>query len=471
MTKRIVILFLITGLIFGFAFIVLTPPMTVPDELTHFAKAYGGAEGRFFPKQISPHNMEQENLIAPREWGGNVPVEILDLYDVVAFNFGSYHNKYPWEFLSFSQNSGEQIFTSWGAMAVYPPFAYTPQITGIAIGKLFGASPLMLFYIARLFNLLAYLAVCGLALRIFPFPKWAAILISLNPMALFLAGSVSGDAFFLAVSFLFTTMVFRLAVWNESESLAKNRRLKEMIILCPLLVLLVLMKPLMCIFVLLFWLIPKTNISVPHKVLWSGVSIVASISTYFTWQTRMPSMDEVYKIFGIPSEQIWMLMHHPGIFIRAFLKNLILGVDGDQIVTGTVAYLGTLDAPIGFHWILLYYGLFFIAALYISGRTIFLGNIFQRFIITPLAIILYVIAIFLTLYIVWNPPGATAILGVQGRYFIPLFLLALPPFWGQKVRLNISEKNIGRLVFSGSIIILLVAVYTITQRYSLPFVG
>jgi len=115
-TTSTVWIMLILGLIFGLAFLGLSPPMTAPDELGHFAKAYGGATGQFFPERIPPQDKEQENVVAPREWGGDVPIELVNLYDIAALGFGKADVKFPWGQLAQTQNSGTEVFSSWGAI-------------------------------------------------------------------------------------------------------------------------------------------------------------------------------------------------------------------------------------------------------------------------------------------------------------------------------------------------------------------
>lgn len=68
--------FLVVALIFGIAFLRIFPPMTAPDELGHFAKAYAFAEGKIVPVY---HHSESNPYRSWNNYGFYLPDDFNDL--------------------------------------------------------------------------------------------------------------------------------------------------------------------------------------------------------------------------------------------------------------------------------------------------------------------------------------------------------------------------------------------------------
>jgi len=103
-------------------------------------------------------------------------------------------------------------------------------------------------------NLVFYVLMTFLALRLLPDFRVILFCVALMPMALHQAASVSADATIFAVSFLFIAYVFRLAFAREPEKLA----LRHYLILALLILFLVLSKTMVCT-VFLLLLIPASS--------------------------------------------------------------------------------------------------------------------------------------------------------------------------------------------------------------------
>ncbi|MCU1461336.1 MAG: Protein of unknown function rane [Acidimicrobiales bacterium] len=174
-------LFLGVGLAFGLAFVALTPPFAAADEATHFFRAYQLSEG---------------HLVATRrgdQLGGDLPGAVVR--DVAGLDrvrrrtslgaLGPY-----WS----STTGGPRTFADFRNTAVYPPAGYLPQTAAILVGRVLGASTLVLLYAARLANLLVFLALAAVAARRFPSVRWLPLAVALTPMAVFQAASASSDA-------------------------------------------------------------------------------------------------------------------------------------------------------------------------------------------------------------------------------------------------------------------------------------
>ncbi|RHK59752.1 DUF2142 domain-containing protein [Dorea formicigenerans] len=82
-------------------------------------------------------------------------------------------------------------------------------------------------YFARFFNLLFYVAVIAISIRLTPILKKTFATIALMPMALFQAATVSYDPVLIALAFLATSLIFNIA-FNEE---VRQMELKHLILL------------------------------------------------------------------------------------------------------------------------------------------------------------------------------------------------------------------------------------------------
>jgi uncharacterized membrane protein len=114
------------------------------------------------------------------------------------------------ELLYMPLNEHDKDFIAFPNTVVYTPIPYTPQVLGILVGKIFDASPLMLFYFARIFNLLFFLALAYWAIKITPIHKWVFCLLCLTPTNVFQIASASVDAFTFGICFLLIAYFFIL---------------------------------------------------------------------------------------------------------------------------------------------------------------------------------------------------------------------------------------------------------------------
>ena len=90
--------------------------------------------------------------------------------------------------------TGPSQFEDVGLFATYGPAPYLPAALGIDVGRVFGASALAMTYLARILQVVAYIAIVALAIRRIPVHKWIVVVAALVPAVLFQAASVSADA-------------------------------------------------------------------------------------------------------------------------------------------------------------------------------------------------------------------------------------------------------------------------------------
>lgn len=155
------IFFLVIGLPWGLLLAVLFPPFAITDEPAHFNRAYALASGQLGVIQraqgafvlLPPSLGRLETRLGDAVRGH--PESTLRPRTIVAA-------------LGEPLGAHELEFVDVRTAAQFSFVPYLPQAAGIACGRLFGATPLLLFYCARLSNLLVSSVLIGLAIGQIP---------------------------------------------------------------------------------------------------------------------------------------------------------------------------------------------------------------------------------------------------------------------------------------------------------------
>ena len=95
------------------------------------------------------------------------------------------------------------------------PLAYVPQALGFTLARVLGLNSIALLYLGRFLNLLLFAAVGVLTIKRLPFGKNVFFGVSILPMSLHLAASLSYDVVILAFTGYFTAVCLDLAYKAE----------------------------------------------------------------------------------------------------------------------------------------------------------------------------------------------------------------------------------------------------------------
>lgn len=446
--------FLLFSILFGGIIIRTVPPLQAPDEIGHYVKAEAFSEWKIRPKARSADS-GKKGTITWGEYGFKVPAEIMRMNEYANQTKGK-KAEYPYQIKGNGNN--KSYFIGAGGITNYSFINYIPQLIGINIGKFFQKPYIWQYYAARVCNLIFYILIVFCAIKIFPFSKWGATILALNPMALFLTSSTSGDGMIIAGGFFFTAWMFNL--FNKTE--ISNR---QMLLSGSILVALVLMKPTMIVLGLLFFLIPTQTLDLKRRGMWGIGIFLTCILLYVLWNKFMIDQQILYRDFANPEKQVAAFFEKPSIFFNNFLENYLFGVKGDGILYSFVGNFGWLDTPLGWHWVVLYLITLIIGCL-ANQKEEYSLRIHQRLIVIA-TIILYILLTFFALYQIWNKVGRKAsIEGVQGRYFIPGSLLMVPLFSSKEKILNISNKKINLILSICMLLVLIAMKVTLDNRYT-----
>lgn len=443
--------FIVLGTIFGLLFVFVTPPALVGDEPNHFFRAYQISDGNIIGEKrgdLSGGWIPKSVLYTNRKLVGDIEMNQDVKFDTNLFS----------EFISFPLNDEDKVFERFPNTVVYTPIPYVPQVAGILIGKIFNASPLLMIYLARIFNLLFFSGLAFFAIRKTPIHKWVFCLLCLTPTNVFQVASASVDAVTYGICFL-AIAYFLFYAFKEGE--LNNA---DILKLFALSLLAVLSKNAYIFLPVLFLIIPRRKFSSNRNYLLTFAALLLiCIGSLALWSYLIKPIYLPYRIDMpmFPEEQAKFVLSQPFNFIKMATSDYIFH---------SKYYFKTFFGQLT--WLDLYVPIFlsaFVAsvasgtALLDKNEKIIVPNSFK--IIFSLIAVATAFLISALLYITWTPLHSNDIEGIQGRYFIPVSPLMFLLFYNKRVKWVGFEKYAHIIVYATVIISLIITLNTIINRY------
>ena len=479
--SRIENIFAVAALFTGLIFALLTPAGGAPDEYVHIASAY-----KISNSIMGFENSDRADILNVRRCDAVMDLDRPVSYD--AFRLADIYRG-----LTDTAGDGQTAQISARFADTYKPL-YLAQALGISLARLLNLGFIPMLMAGRLFNLLMYIGLVWLAVKIMPVYKTMLALCALLPMAGQLTGSFSYDVFVLALSFLFTALIFRLAYGKEK--IGRKDMLAPAAALC-------LLRPAKAIYVLLgalVLIVPsgkfenkkqavtcKTAVIAAALICWGLMNLSSAINTLKPRQSRRPEITyESSRRQTLPQETEAGLQYPFDIYMREnppqeeqvyYDPESDLMPNGDSkyyysipyilqnmkqtvklvlstITTQSGKYLQTMlgtrfgeiivvDLQASFIWFMMLAAILILSVVPVKdrpsahrGAAKYLG----------LAIFAAVCARTVAVCIMWTPINYETIFGIQGRYFLPALPLALFALSPSRLKL---EKNIdGGLMFA-----------------------
>ena len=433
------------GLLYAF----VLPPLQVPDELGHFVRIYSVSTGACIasPDVDMPQSFEQLQSTFP-SWLENVrriSVEDLQRALQVPLNEGAMAgNGY---FRSF------EGFINQNQLSCIP---YLPSAAAMNAGRHMDFSPLALMYLVRVTNLLVYLALVYLGLRLLPDFRMLLFCIALMPMAMQQAASASADSFTFGITFLFIAYIIRLACDREPKKLF----VRQYMALTLLLITVVLSKSMVAV-VLLLLLIPAERFE-PRRNRWITLLAFVLLALAFSavWQhaneanfqrlTEERLLREWGELEKIDVRaNIRFMYEHPialaAIFFRTGTNPAFLWYN----IKGAVGHLGWLSIRLPEWLVCLYAALLLTAALTqvrYARLTLSARALLAMFILAGIANTMAAGWVLETPKFILDDPAEWEYFRVysQGRYWIPLVFPVLVLVSHGKTRLDPRSLRLSR---------------------------
>lgn len=389
-------IFLILAIPIGILYILLIPIGRVPDEGAHFARIYEITTGHF----VSDTD----------EYGMPGSFEDSNINTIVSMsNFTIHYNELP-SYSSIYANSDNQEFISTSSYN-YNIINYFPQVIGMSLGNLLHLPLLISCYIARLFNLITCILIIYFSIKHIPFLKKAVIFITFLPITMQEICSLSADGLPIATAIALISFVL-YSIYSIKNQFTK-KQITAMVALC---IILCLCKTIYAPICLLLFAIPKERFGNSKRKLLTifGTGIACS-ALLIGWLIATPPLVSISDS-GVQTVSI---IKHPirylGILINSILVNSGLYISG--IFGG---FLEWFNIDLSFLYTICTYTVFIIICS--EARKLWtISKTFKNigiFICTTI-----IIGTFTIMYTQWTKNGETIIDGVQGRYFLPIFLL------------------------------------------------
>lgn len=396
----------------------LSMPLYVPDEGIHFLNSYMLSRGTIFPSvadgkvgKIIPQNLK----------------EYLEYWEQFAFIT-------EYEKLKFTITDLVNVGRSWSrdltpvfypaGAAALTPIGYLVSAAGMAVGRLLNPESLdslpgnMLIY-GRIANMLFFTVVTYLALKITPHYKRSMLILAVMPMNLFLSASLNPYALCIPVSFLLFAVALKLMDDCTGTICGKDI---FAVLFCTFF--LTAVKGVYALLLLLLLGIPREKYGSRRRLVFCVASVfavgaIAYLPEIITGQIVKGTASEIQAARGL---QLDYLIHNP-LCIPQLLYNSLQKF-GFFYLQSFAGNLGWLTFPFPSPALTLFYVSLILVAVIECCSSSDHPMTWKR-LLPLLSVAIAVVAIFLSMSLhtaAVDGVGRNYIVGVQGRYFIPLAL-------------------------------------------------
>ncbi|GFI26228.1 hypothetical protein IMSAGC012_01348 [Lachnospiraceae bacterium] len=439
--------FLIAGSVLALLYLLLLPPISVPDEEAHFKQAYEYTNKIMgIPAMPGKIRMDAEDFHAMQMFE---TTPSLPEYDRLKENM-----------MKTGRESGTVEVPHTDTRA--PAVTYVPGIVGILAGRILGLNGLIVIYLGRICSIFAYLFMMYWFIRIMYFAKTAAFLIALLPMTIQQCCSYSYDSVVIEAAFLYIALLFRMMY--EKKKVQKPQMFWYIVFAALLAVSKGGTYMPLCFLTLL---IPSECFSEKKKKrMFIGCVAAVSAAAFL-----LGTLSSVLYVVNPTAEQLEGaylagenygtagLFSNPMEFVTLSVRTLFL--NGDTFLETMLGMqLGWLDVNVSR---VVIYGM--LAMLLLSFQQIADGSRPAGYEVSGKEKLMYLTVIalsagvvFVSMFISWTPRESVEIFGIQGRYFLPLLPLSIRLLRGRNLSIR---TDMGRKFMFAAVCLQCVAIYGI----------
>lgn len=439
--------FIFISLFFGFIYVILLPPFQSVDEAAHFYRGYEISSGTFLSKKID--NKVGDYLPSSLE-------KFASRYTFLIKNIDKKINvNYIINSAQIKLNPNETKFIEFKNTALYSPMCYLTQVPGMYIAKAFGVNPLWIFYLGRISNLIFFTVIGYISLKIIPFYKLPMMLLLLMPMTLSLAGALTSDVMVIGMNFLWVAVLLKFLT---DDKLVNFRRISILFLLAFILAL----SKSYFLLIPLILLLPRSKFkNLTHYLTCILGTLLISVLFFVLWQNFINRLGFDMNSSANSVEQLEFIFSNPFNYCVILLKTFIIKLP--RILITMIGVLGWQDTRLDFLTYILY-PILIILSIISENRTNFEFKTWQVLIIFS-DIVLAFFFIFTTLYLMWSNVGSPIILGLNGKYFIPVMMPLLLLFHNKIYLQEKYQDMIKIIIFSAVILILFSSDLSLMHRF------
>ncbi len=443
--------FLVFSLLSSCLFALLNPPFMVPDEQQHFARAYQLA---FAPGSV---------VVEEGRAGAQLPTSLLELSDTF-LHTRELHGRRLVEphpmaetlaTLNRPLDPGRTTFVDFSGSAFYSPLPYMPQIAGLLLARATGLGPAGLFYAGRVLNAVCATLVAALAIRFMCRVAAGFAVVGLLPMTQYLFGSLSPDASVIACSMLSVAVVSRALAEGRWRVAHVAIAIASGLVMCTL-------KPVYAPLLLVGAVATVRQGGLRQAILVYGLLLSVVVGGSLLWLSLnksvfvqpVPNTDvagQLALVIARPSQFLMAILNGARLFWREWLAGIL----------GLFGWLNLSLPPIIYLLVLLVIG----GSLAFSSDSPAPGRLEALW--TMLMVVTSGGLVLLALYLYWNPVGSTAVLGIQGRYLLPLASAAMFSIDGAIGQRSLPRRRHELAVIACSFLLVLSSIVIFVQAYGI----
>ncbi len=422
--KKIENIYAMFSVIASIAMLFMMAPFNVPDEASHFLRAY-----------------KDSLFVGQTDDGGfwKFPSDVYELTNRFGRNLHSEENKlYAENYISeIFKNPDYEVLassaTNYGNVKNQSFLPYLPSAIVIFIGRMVNAPIFILFLLCRLINVIIVVCMCYVAIKLIPRFKKTLLIVSLFPVFIQQAAAINMDYMTNATIIMLISYIVFLMYKVEKINF---KHLAIMALLCGILTL---GKFGYFPILALMFLIPNNKfknikIAMTSKILFITIAFVISFALNMSVATNenidVPQIDNVYGFKYVFKNPLRM--------IKIIISTMINRLDLDSF-RGFIDGFGYSTVWNRGVFALLQIIMFFLYimikdddddTLNLNSRAVYLLIYFS------IIGIIYVIA-----FLLFTKSGEKNIFGIQARYFIAPSLLLYIGVSNNKLLLKISNKK------------------------------
>lgn len=429
------ILFLGVSLVIGIIFVFINAPQIRYDEHAHFWRAYEIASGNIISKTTN-----------------KLPESVIELFKR---DDGSYPNK-EFNYQTIKEkineplNEKKSIAFPVGATGSLTPISYIPQVIGVLIGRILNLSPMIILWLARIINLLCYIALVFLAIKIMPFERWKTIImiIALFPMSMNLATTVSPDTIIIGSTLLAISYVYYLKVVAEKITL-KNIILLGILFMIPTVCKIVYFPLCFLIFIL-----PKEKFENKVKrILYYVLTILIVFGTYLSLNKLVSEGDYAIAIRTNMTEQI--------LFTISDLSRDCITAINTFYSESSLYFFEMIGGWNTINIVSVVIFIILLLAMFDEEKEVKQYVLDKKEkIIFIIIISIEILGVIAAMYLGWTQAKQTVVEGIQGRYLLPVIPLICMLASKKKIDCKMKNKEIKFLM-------VLIVVYMIIFGFSI----
>lgn len=398
--------FAVVAVSVGLCTAMLIPPFAVFDEAEHFVKAY----------QIASFDFSA-NREVPIFWISNS--DQFFAYRATAspsFESGLEKSDFIRRFAS-NDYSNKQFYST--TAANYTPVAYIPAAFGVLLGKSVRLPFIAVFYLGRIFSLLAYVLIGYFILKSLKVVQHLVFALLLLPSMLYSASGYSADGltYLLAIA----VVALFLNLLTRPNGTVKLSGILAFSFVAALSAATKVAYAPLCLLILT---IPRNRFATPtrakHMKLLS--LFIVGITTLLCLKITLSVPVNAWSIPNVNAhQQLFYIFTHPFTYLdMVFRQFLRQASDVASGCTVFFAYSGAMDTFWQYFCVV---GLFILAIISLENEPQILSK--SNRVALFLSICLCWGAVATALYIGYTPVRSSSVDGLQGRYFAPLLLPAL----------------------------------------------